>query len=310
MLTLATVSCGRQRSLGEDGGTHIAVVFADMAATDDAKNRAAEVVRRRMAAAGVPDPVARVALEGTAIYIELPLQTGNDGMLGELACTPGRFEIVECCERNEVMEIFFEIDRRMSSMPEYAGTETPLFSRYLYCDVDPYFSGPEVGMVPAERAGELETILASDWAKRFFPRGAKPAIVRSSHKDGMCPLVVLIYPADGQAPITGAMIEQASTEKNRWSEGDYVVNFRFSKPFHRTWARLTLENIGHSLALVMDGRVYSAPRVQDEIVGGACQISGNFTADEALTLAAILHGGELPTPLTLAQTAIVAPEKE
>ena len=64
----------------------------------------------------------------------------------------------------------------------------------------------------------------------------------------------------------------------------------------RSWARLTADNIGRSVAIVLDGYVYSAPRVNQEIEGGRSSITGNFTIQEAKDLANVLKSGKLPAP--------------
>ena len=73
------------------------------------------------------------------------------------------------------------------------------------------------------------------------------------------------------------------------------------------WARLTKENIGKQVAIVLDGMVYSYPTVQSEISGGSSQITGNFTLEEAEDLANVLKSGKLPAPATIIQEQVVGP---
>ena len=75
----------------------------------------------------------------------------------------------------------------------------------------------------------------------------------------------------------------------------------------KQWKRLTAENIGKSVAIVLDGFVYSFPTVQAEISGGRSQITGNFTVEEAKDLANILKSGKLPAPARIIEEAIVGP---
>ena len=75
----------------------------------------------------------------------------------------------------------------------------------------------------------------------------------------------------------------------------------------KQWKRLTAENIGKSVAIVLDGYVYSFPTVQAEISGGRSQITGNFTVNEAKDLANILRSGKLPAPARIIEEAIVGP---
>ena len=73
------------------------------------------------------------------------------------------------------------------------------------------------------------------------------------------------------------------------------------------WKRLTAENIKKSVAIVLDGYVYSYPTVQAEIAGGRSSITGNFTVNEAKDLANILKSGKLPAPARIIEEAIVGP---
>ena len=73
------------------------------------------------------------------------------------------------------------------------------------------------------------------------------------------------------------------------------------------WARLTKENIGRQVAIVLDGTVYSYPTVQTEITGGSSSITGNFTIEEATDLANVLNSGKLPAPATIVQEQVVGP---
>ena len=75
----------------------------------------------------------------------------------------------------------------------------------------------------------------------------------------------------------------------------------------RTWARLTADNIGKSIAVVLDGMVYSYPNVQTEITGGRSEITGNFDLEEATDLANVLNSGKLPAPATILQEQVVGP---
>jgi preprotein translocase subunit SecD len=295
------VACVGPKTVEKNGGLIIEVRFADRDAAVNTKKLAAEVIFDRMDAAFVRNPVVELTADGGGLHIELPRQ--EDTMLfKELATKPGRFEIVECYDPRDILPVLYEIDSRMTAMPKYAGTEYPLFQRYIHHATEPYFNGV-AGYVPTAEMAGFEAVMDSAWVKALFPRGARPALIKP--KDDMSALVVLKYPADGRAPVRSEMVEQASVSKNEWQEGSYVVNFRFAEPFHETWARLTRENIGRCLAIVVDGMVYSAPQVNDEIVGGRCQITSDFTLEEAGAIAAILNGSELPTPLEIVSAEII-----
>ena len=75
----------------------------------------------------------------------------------------------------------------------------------------------------------------------------------------------------------------------------------------RSWQRITRDNIGKSIAIVLDGYVYSFPTVQNEIAGGSSQITGNFTVEEAKDLANTLNSGKMPAPARIIQEDVVGP---
>lgn len=75
----------------------------------------------------------------------------------------------------------------------------------------------------------------------------------------------------------------------------------------RRWAQLTKQNIGKSIAIVLDGYVYSAPNVNNEITGGNSQITGHFTPEQAKDLANVLRSGKMPAPAHIVQEDIVGP---
>lgn len=111
---------------------------------------------------------------------------------------------------------------------------------------------------------------------------------------------------DGKAPLDGSVITDASISY-RESGGLPVVDMAMNPEGSRIWARITADNVGKSVAVVLDGMVYSYPTVQQEINGGRSQISGQFTVEEATDLANVLKSGKLPAPATIIQEQVVGP---
>jgi len=87
-----------------------------------------------------------------------------------------------------------------------------------------------------------------------------------------------------------------------------VVSFRFDGLGAQQFARITTENVGQRFAIVLDGKVISAPVIQEPITGGSGQISGNFTVAETSSLAALLRAGALPVPLKVIEERTVGPD--
>jgi SecD/SecF fusion protein len=109
----------------------------------------------------------------------------------------------------------------------------------------------------------------------------------------------------GRAPLTGEVIERARQDIDDRGRADVVMVMNGEGA--RAWKRLTGNNIGQRIAIVLDNYVYSAPVVQSEIDGGVSSITGNFTVDEAKDLANILEAGALPAPAKIVEEAIVGP---
>ncbi|WP_266204092.1 protein translocase subunit SecDF [Pontibacter kalidii] len=110
---------------------------------------------------------------------------------------------------------------------------------------------------------------------------------------------------DGKAPLSGDVINDARQDFDQ--AGRPEISMTMNPTGARKWARLTGDNIGRQVAIVLDNYVYSAPVVQGEITGGNSSISGNFTIDEAQDLANILKAGKMPAPTRIVEEAIVGP---
>jgi len=106
---------------------------------------------------------------------------------------------------------------------------------------------------------------------------------------------IKITTRDGRAPLDGSVVTSARPSSGVVTS-DIKVDMSMNAEGSKTWARMTRENIGRCLAVVLDGYVRSYPRVQVEITGGNTEITGDFTLDEATDLSNILMSGKLPAP--------------
>ncbi len=110
----------------------------------------------------------------------------------------------------------------------------------------------------------------------------------------------------GKASLTGETISNATASLNERAEPD--VSMQMNAAGSRIWAKMTRENIGNRIAIVLDNYVFSAPFVQGEIPNGSSSISGGFeTIEEAKDLANILKAGSLPAPTTIVEDVVVGP---
>lgn len=121
--------------------------------------------------------------------------------------------------------------------------------------------------------------------------------------------VLRLYPIKqskkGNALLEGDVITEARQDFD--DRGQPAVSMQMNRSGARSWKKITANNLGRSIAIVLDNYVYSAPVVNTEIPSGSSQISGNFTIEEAKDLANILKAGSLPAPVKIVEEAIIGP---
>ena len=157
--------------------------------------------------------------------------------------------------------------------------------------VNKYLSMPQIKALFPPEFKPMWTVKASQWipGENTFELVA----IKSTSRDGKAPL-------DGGS-VTDARVQYGNTG------GNPEVSMSMNSEGANTWARMTKDNIGKQIAIVLDGMVYSYPTVQSEISGGSSQITGNFTLEEAEDLANVLKSGKLPAPATIIQEQVVGP---
>lgn len=108
--------------------------------------------------------------------------------------------------------------------------------------------------------------------------------------------------------LRGDVVTSAKSEvRNDIGQNMPMVTMSMNEEGSRQWARITKENIGKAIAVVLDGVVYSAPNVSSEITGGNSQISGSFTLEETTDLANVLNSGKMETSIVIEQESVVGP---
>ena len=110
---------------------------------------------------------------------------------------------------------------------------------------------------------------------------------------------------DGKAALAGEVIASAKDEYDQNHRP--VVSMTMTPDGAREWAAITKRNIKRPVAIVLDGMVYSAPNIENEITGGVSQISGHFTAQQTQDLANVLKSGKMPAPTNIVSEETVGP---
>lgn len=111
-----------------------------------------------------------------------------------------------------------------------------------------------------------------------------------------------------QTMVSGDELTDAQQGYDQQQANQPVVNIRFNGTGGRKFARVTTENVNKPFAIILDGKVLSAPNINEPILGGSAQISGNFTVESANQLAIALRSGKLPVALTVVEERTVGPD--
>ena len=168
-----------------------------------------------------------------------------------------------------------------------------------------------VGYANVRDTADVNKIIYSAAAAQLLPSdvkllwGAKPA-EGLSVKNVYELYALKVTQSNGHAPLEGDVITDAKDEFDQMS-GRPSVSMSMNSDGARRWAELTKSNVGKAIAIVLDGVVYSAPRVNGEISGGNSQITGNFTIEDTKDLANTLKSGRMPAPARIVQEDVVGP---
>ena len=167
-----------------------------------------------------------------------------------------------------------------------------------------------VGYASVRDTAAINRIIYGAVAKQVLPTdlkllwSAKPADVGAKNIFELHALKVTT--TNGRAPLEGDVVTDASDQFNNIT-GQPEVSMTMNSDGARRWAELTKANVGKAIAIVLDGVVYSAPRVNGEIDGGQSSISGNFTIEDTKDLANTLKSGRMPAPAHIVQEEVVGP---
>ena len=170
------------------------------------------------------------------------------------------------------------------------------------------YQGPVVGTAHYTDTAKVMAMLNSQVAKSILPRDLHLCWTVKSidAAEAYYQLIALKSQTSGRPSLEGDVITDARADFGQTSA--YAnVSMTMNAEGARDWQRITRDNIGKSIAIVLDGYVYSFPTVQNEIAGGNSQITGNFTVEEAKDLANTLNSGKMPAPARIIQEDVVGP---
>ena len=173
--------------------------------------------------------------------------------------------------------------------------------------------GPMVGYSQISDTAKVNEYLAMPEVAAIFPNDmrllwtAKPYIGNDGKESNLMQLIAIkVASRDGKAKLEGDVITDAYQDFGQFG-GRPEITMKMNTLGAKIWKIMTGENIGKSIAIVLDDRVYSYPNVNGEIAGGVSSIEGNFTIEEAKLIANILKAGKLPARANIVEEAVVGP---
>ncbi|MCR5013331.1 MAG: protein translocase subunit SecDF [Bacteroidales bacterium] len=273
--------------------SELAQYFAQANSKLAEKNKAAEEVKAETTAEEVVEEVAEEAADAVAETVEAVADsTADDALLNELAQ-----------EQDSTEELSED-----EALAKYQA-ENPLFAllQPSYTQAGPAETA-RVGIAQVKDTAAINSMLAE--TANLFPRNMKLAwtVKPENYGDEMefLELVALKMSRDNKCALGGEVITDARQDYGQNNE--VQVDIQMNAEGAKAWKRLTGENIGKQVAIVLDNYVYSYPVVNQEISGGRSQISGGgMTIEEAQDLANILKAGKLPAPARILEEQVVGP---
>lgn len=168
--------------------------------------------------------------------------------------------------------------------------------------------GPVVGISLTKDTSRVNAILSMPQIREAFPKDIRFlwSVKSIDEKENAFELVAIKVPRDGKPRLTGEYVTDARLSYGQLNNKPEVT-MAMNGEGAGIWKRMTGENIGKSVAIVLDDYVYSYPTVQSEIAGGNSSITGNFTIKEAEDLSNILNSGKMDAPARIVEEAVVGP---
>ncbi|MFV0304518.1 MAG: protein translocase subunit SecD [Moheibacter sp.] len=271
-----------------------------------------QVISSRINRFGVVEPIIQ-RLGGDAdgrILVEMPGEKNKDRIKNLLQST-AKLEFWKVEANNPQVTSYFT-----TLNPQSLGIKTDL--QNLQSVINQPLEGNSLFSVATKDTAIFNTVLNAQGLKASMPSSIrnfkyswanKPVESKDTNINGKyLSLYALSGDQENQPLLPGDVINQAAGERNTGSiSNEPVVTMKMNSEGAAKWANITEQNIGNSIAIVLDNMVYSAPNINEKISGGSSQISGNFTLNEAQDLANILQAGSLPASSKIVQLEEVGP---
>ena len=275
---------------------------------DRVDNSATNVLRNRIDQFGVVSPNIQV-LQGKdgQILLELPGVKDHE-RVRDLLQRSANLEFYETYRAEELSGSFSALLNRVAN--DTTLNAAPLMALLQAGAV----YGATVGYAPDAKAmNAIDAVLASPQAKNLLPSdlrlrwAVKPTTrVDENGVEHSFGFALYALRANGGKPaLDGKAVSDASSNYDPLRGNE--VSMRMNAEGARNWARVTGQNVGKQVAIVLDDKVYSAPNVNDKIEGGSSSITGDFTIEEARDLANVLKSGKMDAKVHIISDMVVGP---
>ena len=330
--------------LGDNNETVIKVVKEEAASAFD---RTYQILSQRIDKFGVAQPTIQKLAASERILVELPgvkepervrkLLQGTaqlefwlaydnteafhflDASNKYLASVGTTVDVADSTEAEEVSEVdtLAQLSGAAGAASSKANDEKTAQSNPLFSLLMPYITqdgqllqGPIVGLAQGKDRDAISQMLATAAEKKVYDPRTVKFLWSAKADDHFGPDTYVLYAIkvttrDGSALLDGSCISDARQDFS--TVGGNEISMTMNSEGANEWKKITGQNVGNCIAIVLDDLVYSAPRVNGEIAGGRSSITGDFTLEEAKDLANILKSGKLPAPAVIVQEAVVGP---
>jgi protein-export membrane protein SecD len=290
------------------GGMHLVLEVdrsrLNAAEAKDAPERAMEIIRNRVDQFGVAEPV--IQLQGQdRIAVQLPGLTDRQraiDLIGKTALL--EFKLVRTAE--ETRSVFERLDAYLAARGalQTAPTDTVLRNHPL---TGHFFSLDASGFVREEELPVVQKLLTTPGIDSIIPSDSQLLWADDEGVQGVTgrPLYVL----KREPEMTGGSIASAEAQVglDQTNPGAWGVSMKLTPKGRADFSRVTGNNVGRLLAIILDGTISSAPNIRERIPSGDASITGNFTVESARDLAIVLRAGALPAPVHIIEERSVGP---
>ena len=256
--------------------------------------RSMNVLQLRIDQFGVESPIVKLRDVEGRILVELP-GIKEPERIRKLLQTSAKLDFWETYEYAQLQQAFIEAD-------------TVLARINIVNDVHP-FMGPFIGIVRKQEMNIIDSLLNLQHVKKLLPSNVifKWSVNAQNREEQFCNLYALkVTNSDGSSALSGDVVVEAKADFSQNMKRQFV-SIRMNDEGAKAWEKLTRDNIGKSIAMVLDDLVFTAPHVPTEIPGGMSEISGVFTEEEAQDLAILLNSGQLAASFMLVDEEIISP---